>query len=271
MSEHKPQGPPLAEAELMQLMAFADGELQDDPSAAAEVQALIDRSPQASVLVNDLRLASRALQEDVLASERAAMPDALADLSAHVIADLEAMELMAFADGELADDADATARVQALIASSADARNAVHDLRVARRALHEEVTRSESEEDMSMVRGRIMTRLPVQPRPAAEASPEASESWLIRLRTLLLGRPGLVLGLGLAALLLALALGRVQDQAPVDGPLAPVGPMATVDEPAVIIEEMEIDSGTVLVDGGEEPGSVTIIWHYPDEEDEGAG
>ena len=114
-----------------------------------------------------------------------------------------------------------------------------------------------------------MTRLPPPPRAATPA--DEAQGLLERLRGLLFGRPGLVLGLGLAAVLLALALGRVQDQAPAVGPLGPDGPVAVSDEPAVIIEEMEIDSGTVLVDSGDEPGAATIIWHYQDDDDEGAG
>ena len=119
-----------------------------------------------------------------------------------------------------------------------------------------------------VIAGFRMTRLPVPPRAAIAA--EAPPGLLVRLRRLLFDRSVLALSLGLAAVLLALALGRVQDQAPTVGPLGPDGPVA-VSEPAVIIEEMEIDSGTVLVDNGEEPGAATIIWHYQDDEDEGAG
>ena len=268
MTERNPEEQALADADLMQLMALADGELNDDPAAKALAEALVARSEAAATLLHDVQLAGRSLREEVLGGDLAQAPAALTDLAQHVAADLEALRLMAYVDGELADDPEAMAEVLSLIAESTQARQIEGDLRLARVALRQELMGSECDQDLSVVRGRIMTRLPALPRAAVPA--EAPSGVLERLRGLLFGRPGLVLGLGLAAVLLALALGRVQDQAPAVGPLGPDGPVAT-SEPAVIIEEMEIDSGTVLVDNGEEPGAATIIWHYQDDEDEGAG
>ena len=268
MTERNPNEQPLQDVDLMQLMALADGELHDDPAAKAQAEALVARSSAAAALLHDLQLAGRSLRRVVLDGELEQAPAELMDLAQHVGADLQAMRLMAYVDGELAADAEATAEVASLLAGSSRARQIEGDLRLARVALRQELMGSECDQDMSMVRGRIMTRLPA---PARAATPtEAPSGVLDRLRGLLFGRPGLVLGLGLAAVLLALALGRVQDQAPAVGPLGPEGPVAA-SEPAVIIEEMEIDSGTVLVDNGEEPGAATIIWHYHDDEDEGAG
>ena len=268
MTEQNHAGLPLEEDDFIQIMALADGELDDDPTAKAQAEALLARSEAAATLLHDLQLAGRSLKEAVMTGALVQAPAALDDLSERVGADLEAMRLMAYVDGELADDLAASAEVEALIASSPRAAQIQHDLGLARTALQREVMRSDSEQDMTMVRGRIMTHLPAPPRAAVTL--DEPQGLLDRLRETLFGRPGLVLGLGLAALLLALALGQVQDQAAVDVSLAPDQPVA-VSEPAVIIEEMEIDSGTVLVDSGEEPGAATIIWHYQDDEDEGAG
>jgi len=268
--DRTPQSAALNDAELMGLMAFADGELS--PDEAAVVQALMQRSAQAQTVVGDLRLAQRALHDDILAREQATQPlPELDDLSARVLADVTALQLMAHADGELIGERAEAAGVEALLANSGDARALVHDLELSRRALREEILSDETAQDLSMVRGRIMTRLPVEARPVVTTS-ESSEGIVERLRALIFGRTGLVFGVAAAAVLMFLALNQPTNQVVDEGLAAPEGPMAQLDgEPAVIIEEMEIDSGTVLVDNGLEPGAATIIWHYQDDEGEGAG
>ena len=257
----------------MTLMAFADGELADDDAASAEVEALLERSAEARTMVNDLRLAQRALHNDLLGAEDGTKEiPALDDLRERVLADVTALQLMAHLDGELVGVAAEEAGIEALLAQSAGARTLVHDLQLSGVALRREVLSDQTEQDLSMVRGRIMTRLPAEARPAVAAD-KASEGFVERLRALLFGRAGLAIGLAAAAALMVLALGQMKDQLPADDNAGPIVAeqiytMPADGEPAVIIEEMEIDSGTVLVDNGDEPGAATIIWHYQSDDDE---
>lgn len=277
--------PALSDAQWMQLMAWVDGELEGDAQALAEVRALLDSSHEARAVVHDLRLSAQTLQRDVLQPQRApwaaeelsddALDAALSGLRDRVMADTEAMTIMAWNDGELANDPVAAADVQTLLAGSEAARNLARDLRLAREALRAQVMDAEVEADLSMVRGRILTRLPLPERePQRDTRPGFGEGLLQWLRSALSGRAGLAAGLAAAAVLLAVALSQVQDQVasrgPSDGGNVPVVAQQLDPEPAVIIEEMEIDSGTVMVDKGLEEDAPTIIWHILDE-DEGAG
>ncbi len=278
MSDHKElhaTDAPLDDEQLMSLMAFADGELAEDESASADVRALLERSADARVLVNDLQLARRALHEEVFipTSAEEALPE-LDVLKERVLADVAAMQLMAHADGEAIGEA---AELDGLLAESSEASALLHDLNLSKQALRAEVQSDQTEADVSMVRGRIMSKLPAQTRPPVAAE-DRSEGLGERLRALLFGRPGLAFGLAAAAVLMVLALGQMKDRAIDDVASPEIGPVAEKidtplpdDEPAVIIEEMEIDSGTVLVDNGAEPGAATIIWHYSDDDGEGAG
>ncbi len=271
--QHTGTSAPLNDELLMLLMAFADGELSNEESA--NVQSLLKRSAEARSLIGDLRLAQRALHDDLMHAQDVPQEIVgLDNLRDRVLADVSALQLMAHVDGELIGEAAQAAGIEDLMAESEDARALVHDLQWSRQALRQEILSDETEADLSMVRGRIITRLPAEARPAVKVEDDSSD-FMERLRALLFGRAGLTVGMAAAAVLMVLALGQMQDRVPVDNSAeseyaVQLAPPAD-GEPFVIIEEMEIDSGTVLVDNGEEAGAATIIWHYQDDEDEGAG
>ena len=191
--------------------------------------------------------------------------------------------LMAWVDGELRDDAKATSEVEALIGRSAVARQIVDDLRGNAAALHAYVLETGTSADLSRVRGRVLTRLPAQPRTPAAA--DVNRGWMDRLGEAL-GQPwAIASGLAVAAAVIAvLAVGGLHGEgdgtrgtatASLSGTDATGIAALADDEPAVIIEEMEIESGSIVVQGAEDAEDATIIWHFEPpqmaEDGEGAG
>jgi len=129
----------------------------------------------------------------------------------------------------------------------------------------------------------VMTKLPAEPRQAiVEDTPKglfpAISAWLADLGW---GKTAIAGGVMAVALMAALIINK-PEPAPIigegGGPVMVEGgsghaPVPPADgEPAVIIEDMESDGGTVIMQEGEKPGDATIIWHIdPEEGAEGAG
>ncbi|MSP90215.1 MAG: hypothetical protein EXR79_00180 [Myxococcales bacterium] len=174
--------------------------------------------------------------------------------------------VMLHVDGELSDDSVRAAAAVALLEQSAVARAVAADWVSAKVALREAVLDPAHEVDLSRVRGRVMTKLPADVRSAA-VDPQPAAGFGAWLRSLGLGKVTLAVGaaVAVAAWLVATAAG------PGTGPGGAAPPaVAEVpgEAPAVIIEEIEIEGGSVVVDPGKGPGTSTIIWHF---EAQGAG
>ena len=268
----------LSDEQLMLLMAYADGELDGDELAA--VEGLIRENDTAREWAAGFAAAKEVTHAQI--TEPATGPD-LSDVTEKTAEQTVALQVMAYADGELTSEQQRSAQIDALLDSSEHARNWLHDLKVAKQALHDEVMRPNTTADLSMVRGRVMRKLPletgertpVDERPGLVA---AVFNWLAELG---FGKTVLTASAVAAVLLLAIGIGKVGPKPVVhkgDGPvmskvvnLAPPAHSQPVDgEPEVIIEEMESDGGTVIFEGGEKPGEAVIIWHIGATE-EGAG
>jgi hypothetical protein len=129
--------------------------------------------------------------------------------------------------------------------------------------------------DLGMLRGRVMMKLPVDATAAALQTdePRGMIAWL---RGFGFGKVSLLAGMAAAAAIwiVASSTARLTEEVtqPADRTVAAVNsPMGIGDpsEPSVIIEDMEIESGTVMVSPAEQ-GGATIIWHFQPEE-QGAG
>ncbi|MEY3015049.1 MAG: hypothetical protein RIT45_3784 [Pseudomonadota bacterium] len=192
--------------------------------------------------------------------------------------DEQQMLLMAYADGELDDDAELRARVEGWIAEKPALGAAVSGQRALRSVLREAVFEERQlsariEEELSMTRGRVLTKLPAEARePVAETVEPAAWSGILGwLASVGWGRVAFGAGAVAAAVLLVVAL-RSPHQANgvIAGPaIAEQGDANDSDEPEVIIEEMEIDSGTIVVDPSRrDVDGPVIIWHLDGESDE---
>ena len=267
----------LNDEQMMLLMAYADGELDGDE--LAQVQALVRDNHEAKAWMDGFVASKGAMSESLMSQQEG--PD-LAGVATRTHEQTEAVQLMAFVDGELSELQRENAGIEALLETSTAARAWVNDLQTAKRALHDEVMQPNMEADLSMIRGRVMRKLPAEPRAPVEEAPKglfpAITAWLADLG---FGKTVMAAGALAAVLLVAIAVGKVGNQpaqAPVEGPVAhtlggPTAPATTAasdGEPEVIIEEMESDGGTVIFEGGEKPGEAVIIWHI-DPSDEGAG
>lgn len=266
----------LDDKQMMMLMAFADGELQGDE--LAQVQALIERDEGAAAMVAGMNTSRQALQLGVVELEPTR------DLSA-VVSDatdeVAALQLMTMVDGELSDEQRVAARIDELLAGSSAAQTWVNDLRIAGRALHD-ATLSDSlapawsKADLSMVRGRVMTRLPMQERaPAVDAEPAGPFATLIAwFGELGWGKTAMAGAMLAAALLLAVSVQNARKGEPSVLDNRPVmsehpGARPADGEPEVIIEDMETGGGTVIMQGGENSGEPMIIWHIDSERGDG--
>lgn len=191
------------------------------------------------------------------------------------------MLLMAYADGELDDDAELLARVRGWLAEQPALEGAVRGQRALSAALRdaafeERKLSAQVEDALSMTRGRVLTKLPAEPRPvmASEPEPAAWSGLLGWIAGFGWGRVAFGVGAVAAAVLLVVALRSPHQQGGVGG-----GPelQARGDnqdqqgEPEVIIEEMEIDSGTIVVDPARRDGDgPVIIWHLDDTGESGS-
>ena len=183
--------------------------------------------------------------------------------------------LMLHADGEL--PAERVAAATQLLAECAAARAIWQDLQTGRdllRAIAEDaIATAQSKQarvDLSLLPGQILRKLPedAAPRPVATAEPESGlVAWL---RNLGIGKVGLAMGMAAAAVALMVAkAGPVaeppQPAAQAEMAAVPGSNVAAPDgNPSVIIEEMEIDSGTLMVNPPEVEGGSTVIWHFQD-------
>ena len=202
------------------------------------------------------------------------------------LSDEQQMLLMALADGELDGEPELLAQAQALRAATPALSQAAAGQRAMSEALREaaftpvELSRKQ-QDDMSMVRGRVMSQLPAPARAAVVAAAPERPSLLASIFGLSWGRLAFGLGAVAAAVALVVAL-RSPHQEQVGGPsgqqmtereVTPGADATGGDEgadPGVIIEDMEIDSGTIFVAPAAEPDAPVIIWHLESNE-EGAG
>ena len=190
------------------------------------------------------------------------------------LTDKQQMLLMAYADGELSDPEELK-EAKALLEATPTAQGSLDAFQTAAVALRGHVEGLADGVDVSMVRGRVMTRLPAPSRPAVAESVGSSSSsmwsWLSP-RWLIGG--GLVTAAALFALMSNQPTETKIDNKPLSESSAPVVAKmlpdeATPEEPSVIIEEIDIDGGTVLVEGAEEPGEAMVIWHIEAEGEAG--
>jgi hypothetical protein len=178
--------------------------------------------------------------------------------------------LVLLADGELGADPQERAKAEAILERSAQARAVFADLQGSKFAIGLWATGGEApaaDVDLSMLRGRVMSRLPAEVR--APAAPAVPASWLDGvlqgLRGFGLGKAGFALGaVAVAALLVVWRTDpAVPPQAAVEPPaVASHLPVGEEDQPAVIIEELEVESGSVAVTPGSGANQPTVIWHF---------
>ena len=202
-----------------------------------------------------------------------------------MLTDEEQMLLMALADGELADDPELLAQAQALLAATPTLGQASTGQRAMSEALRDaaftpvELSRKQ-QDDMSMVRGRVLSQLPAPVRAAVAATEPTRPGLLASIFGMGWGRVAFGLGAVAAAVALVVALRSPHQelqaqngQQMTERELTPAADATGGDEgadPGVIIEDMEIDSGTIFVAPAAEPDGPVIIWHLESNE-EGAG
>ena len=183
--------------------------------------------------------------------------------------------LMLHADGEL--PAARLGDAQALLAESAAARAIWQDLQVGRELLREIAVNAIApgqakwaRTDLTLLPGQIMRKLPDdEALHPVTATPEGRGlvAWI---QSLGLGKVGFAMGLAAAAVVfMVVKAGPVveQPQGEKQAEMAAVpgtNTQANSDDPSVIIEEMDIESGGVMVDPPHEQGGSTIIWHFQD-------
>lgn len=200
-------------------------------------------------------------------SEHRLTPAAAADAP---LSDEDFARLVLLADGELGGDPADRAAAEALLERSAQARAVFADLQGSKFAVQLWATGGEAPAagvDLSMLRGRVMSRLPAEARePPAQPAPASWLDGLLEgLRGWSLGKAGLALGA--AAALVAVAVWRGEPAAPAavgDDRPAVASHLSEQDQdpPAVMIEELEVESGSVVVTPGGGAGQPTVIWHF---------
>jgi hypothetical protein len=183
--------------------------------------------------------------------------------------------VLLYVDGELRGEPEQLARAQALLATSPVARAVADDWSSAKVVLRERILEAPVKADLGLVRGRVMMKLPAD-APASAVPSDEPRGVIAWLRGFGFGKVSLVAGMAAAAAIwiVASSTSRLSEEAtqPADREVAVVFPsVANGDpsEPSVIIEDMEIESGTVMVSPTEQ-GGATIIWHFQPEE-QGAG
>ena len=183
--------------------------------------------------------------------------------------------LMLHADGEL--PAERMAEAQKLLAESAAAQAIWQDLQLGRELVRgialdalAPAQGKQARVDLSLLPGQVMRKLPNDEalHPVAETPPERGLiAWL---QNLGIGKVGFAMGMAVAAVaFMVVRAGPVveQPQGEQQAEIAAVpGTNIAVprDDPSVIIEEMEIESGTLMVHPPHEQGDSTIIWHFQD-------
>jgi hypothetical protein len=191
-------------------------------------------------------------------------------MSDQQLTDRDFERLVLLADGELAADPAERAKAEAVLERSAQARAVFGDLQGSKFAVGLWATGGEApaaDVDLSMLRGRVMSRLPAEVR--LPATPPAPASWLDGvlqgLREIGFGKAGFALAaVAVAALLVVWRTDpAVPGPAAVEPPaVASHLPVGDDDQPAVIIEELEVESGSVAVTPGSGANQPTVIWHF---------
>ncbi len=189
--------------------------------------------------------------------------------------------LMLHADGEL--PADRAADAQKLLAESAAAASVWRDLHLGRDLLRgiamEAIAPAQAKlarTDLSLLPGQVMRKLPDDEALHPVAAVPPGRGLVAWIQGLGLGKVGFAMGVALAAVVfMVVKAGPVADQPAVqrEAEIAAVpgtNVAAPVDDPSVIIEEMDIESGGVMVHPPREEGGSTIIWHFPDNAAQGA-
>ncbi len=180
--------------------------------------------------------------------------------------DLELVLL--YVDGELGGDADRRQAAEQLIAANAAARAIADDMRATKVAVRElivgEAAAARVTADLSMVRGRVMTKIPPAARPAPAPEKSAGFDPIGWLRALGFGKVSVAFGAAMvAAAWIAVAL-RPPSVDPRTANAAAVAEDAVIGDQPVIIEEMEVDGESITVKPGVEPDRPTVIWHFAD-------
>lgn len=221
--------------------------------------------------------------------EAQAMPTSTGAADALQSVDLQPHEfelLVLLADGELTTEPERRRAAELLLERSAAARMVFGDLAGTKAALHAWATdpalmpaNLSQKADLSMVRGRVMTRLPaaqgvaspLTDEPLTDRQAALRTGWWALLRAFGFGKASLALGAAaLAAVVLVVRAGQPESPALIAGTPAvashqtieAVGGAPATIEPDVIIEELEVDSGSVAVTPGSQPSQPTVIWHF---------
>lgn len=198
------------------------------------------------------------------------------------------MLLMALADGALDDDPALRARAEAIAVAHPALAGAAVGQRAMAQALQQAVWEppaltARQLDALALVEGRVVRSLSLTPAEqahlrAAAASAEAARTaprpaglWAA------IGWTRLVFGLGAVATAVVVVLALRPPQLGPDGggasPISaavPAAPSLEADDaPAVIIEEMEQDQGTIVVDPAQDGDAPVILWHMGAEGGEG--
>lgn len=201
-------------------------------------------------------------------------PNENKDLLADSLNEIELELLLLLLDGELEADPAQKHAADELLAQSEVARVLAQDWRNAKLALREGILQGppkllpQTEIDLSLLHGRVMSKLPADPQQvahlAAAAQPQSRGLWAW-IQHFGFGKTSFAIGAAVAVAVFLLVRGgglpAVHDAA--STPVAPNAAAAIV-EPQVIIEEMELESGSVMVNPASTSGDAMVIWHFHD-------
>jgi len=182
--------------------------------------------------------------------------------------------LLLLLDGELDSAPDQKRAADELLAQSEVARVLAQDWRNAKIALREGILQGppkllpQTETDLSLLHGRVMSKLPADAQQkahlAAASLPQPRSVWAW-IQHFGFGKTSFAIGAAVAVAVFLLVRGgglpAVHDSA--STPVA-ANAAAAIAEPAVIIEEMELESGSVLVNPAGNAGDAMVIWHFAD-------
>ena len=153
-------------------------------------------------------------------TQRDAAPLAPAVAAQNLLSDSDFERLVLLADGELAADPAQRAAAEALLERSVQARAVFADLQGNKLAVELWATGGEAPAagvDLSMLRGRVMSHLPAEPRaPVPQAAPASWLDGVLQgLREFGFGKTGLALGAVAVAALLLVVRARAPEPTPV--------------------------------------------------------
>jgi hypothetical protein len=179
--------------------------------------------------------------------------------------------LMLHADGELA--ADQLAKAQQLLAESAAARAVWQDLQLGREMMRQIAVSDvqSARVDLSLLPGQVMRKLPDDAALHVVTATPPNRGLIAWIQGLGLGKVGLTMGLATAAVAFMVARAGTLVETPTRNADAEIAAVpgtnlpAQDNDPMVIIEEMEIESGTLMVHPPGERGGSTVIWHFSDD------